>query len=275
MVGERVLAFGELYVSEKKVEKDRNFVTALARGLEILRCFGPKDEYLGNAELASRTNIPRPTVSRMTATLTQLGYLNYSDNLEKYRLGSGVLELGYRYLASESVRAVARPYMQELADATDCMVAIGTVEGTTVTYIQVCHGDGPLVLRLSVGSQVPLATSALGRAYLAALPVAQRQPYLQRIKKEDPKAWPQVEAGLQEAFADYEKHGFCLAEGEWNDDVSGVAVPLYLEGGSRILPMNCGGSALRLNRKVLVGNLGPRLLAVAETVQTLMQESFA
>ena len=59
-------------------DKDRNFVTALARGLDILRCFGPSDEYLGNAELAKRTSIPRPTVSRMTATLTQLGYLRLS-----------------------------------------------------------------------------------------------------------------------------------------------------------------------------------------------------
>ena len=106
-------------------DKDRNFVTALARGLDILRCFGPADEYLGNAELAKRTNIPRPTVSRMTATLTQLGYLRYVPQLEKYRLGPGVLDLGYRYLASEGVRELARPFMQELADATDCMVAIG------------------------------------------------------------------------------------------------------------------------------------------------------
>ena len=85
-------------------DKDRNFVTALARGLDILRCFGPSDEYLGNAELAKRTSIPRPTVSRMTATLTQLGYLRYVPQLEKYRLGPGVLDLGYRYLASEGVR---------------------------------------------------------------------------------------------------------------------------------------------------------------------------
>lgn len=261
-------------MSEKKVEKDRNFVTALARGLEILRCFGPKDEYLGNAELASRTGIPRPTVSRMTATLTQLGYLNYSDNLEKYRLGTGVLELGYRYLASESVRAVARPYMQELAVATDCMVAIATIEGTTVTYIQVCHGDGPLVLRLSVGSQTPLATSALGRAYLAALPEEERAVYFKRIEEQDPAAWPAIKQGLLDAFADYEKYGFCLATGEWNADVSGVAVPLRLEEGGRTLAMNCGGSALRLNRKVLVENLGPRLVALAEKVEGMMQESF-
>lgn len=263
----------ECGVSNKEVVKDRNFVTALARGLQILRCFGPKDEYLGNAELASRTGIPRPTVSRMTATLTQLGYLNYSGHLEKYRLGSGVLELGYRYLASESVRAVARPYMQELADATDCMVAIATVEGTTVTYIQVCHGAGPLVLRLSVGSQVPLGTSALGRAYLAAQPEKSRAKYLAAIEKENPAEWPEIERGLQKAFEDYEQYGFCLAEGQWNADVSGVGVPVHL-GDGRIIVMNCGGSALRLNRKVLVENLGPRLLKIAQKVENIMQEKF-
>ena len=68
-------------------EKDRNFVTALARGLELLRAFGTGEEYLGNAELSNRTHIPRPTVSRLTYTLTQLGYLQHNRHLEKYRLG--------------------------------------------------------------------------------------------------------------------------------------------------------------------------------------------
>lgn len=252
-------------------EKDRNFVTALARGLEVLRCFGPEDEYLGNAELAKRTGIPRPTISRMTATLTQLGYLNYVSYLEKYRLGSGVLELGYRYLASEGVRTIARPYLQELADATDCMVAISSVEGTRVTYIQVCQGAGPLVLRLSVGSQVPLATSAAGRAYLAALPDEERNAYMEVLRTQNPQDWPAIKRGLDEAFEDYAKYGFCLSEGGWNRDISGVAVPLRLEGGNRILPVNCGGSSLRLSRRVLVENLGPRLKEIVEQVEQLTQ----
>lgn len=256
--------------SAQAVGKDKNFVTALARGLEILRCFRPQEEYLGNAELAKRTGIPRPTVSRMTATLTQLGYLSYADYLEKYRLAPGVLELGYRYLASEGIRAVARPYMQELADATDCMVAIGTVDETTVTYIQVCQGNGPLVLRLSVGSQAPLAFSAMGRAYLAGLPEARREFCLDKIKASDPDNWPAVKKGLDASFADYEEYGFCLSDGDWIKDVSGVAVPICLDGGNRVLPINCGGSSLRLNRQKLVENLGPRLKKLAQQVEDLM-----
>ena len=74
--------------------KDRRFVTALARGLDVLRAFRPGDAQLANREIAARTNLPRPTVSRLTHTLTQLGYLVHESETERYRLGSAVLSLG-------------------------------------------------------------------------------------------------------------------------------------------------------------------------------------
>src|SRR6476469_4917181 len=89
--------------------KDRQFVNALARGLEVLRCFRPGEQFLTNAELARRCGIPKPTISRLTYTLTKLGYLNYSEHLAKYQLGAGVLALGYRMLTNFDVRQMARP----------------------------------------------------------------------------------------------------------------------------------------------------------------------
>ena len=111
-------------------DADPGFVTALARGLEILRAFGRDDRYLGNGELAKRTGIPKSTVSRLTQTLTSLGYLRYVDQLERYQLGPGVLALGYRYLAGNGVRDIAHPHMQALADSTDCSVALGAGDGS-------------------------------------------------------------------------------------------------------------------------------------------------
>ncbi|ARB45328.1 MULTISPECIES: IclR family transcriptional regulator [Alloalcanivorax] len=255
----------------QSAEKDRNFVTALARGLEILRCFGPSDDYLGNAELAKRTNIPRPTVSRMTATLTQLGYLRYVERLEKYRLGPGVLDLGYRYLAGEGVRDIARPFMQDLADATDCMVAIAAPNGPWMSYIQVCQGSGPLVLRLTVGSRVPMAGSAVGRAYLAGLSEEDRATHHRLIREHDPEGWPEWEKGLERAYREYEEYGFCTSDGEWNRDISAVGVPLVLDNDSTVIPFNCGGSSLRLSRRILVENLGPRLKELVGQVKEMLQ----
>src|SRR3974390_1508456 len=94
---------------------DRQFVTALGRGLDVLRLFRAEDAPLGNQEIARRTGLPKPTISRLTYTLTQLGYLNYDRKLGVYSLGGGVLALGYVALANLDVRRVARPLMQELA----------------------------------------------------------------------------------------------------------------------------------------------------------------
>jgi DNA-binding IclR family transcriptional regulator len=167
---------------DQGTEKDRNFVTALARGLELLRAFEAGETYLGNGELSKRTRIPKPSVSRLTYTLTQLGYLKYNSHLEKYQLGPGVLALGYRFFAGHGIRQLARPYMQELANSTDCTIALGDVDRNAITYIDVCQGTGPLVVRLEAGSRLPLISTAIGRAWLCGVSEQRRALILDQLK---------------------------------------------------------------------------------------------
>ncbi len=61
-----------------KPEKDRKFVEALSRGLDVLRAFSQGSVILGNQDISRLTGLPKPTVSRMTYTLTKLGYLSYN-----------------------------------------------------------------------------------------------------------------------------------------------------------------------------------------------------
>ncbi|HMB78404.1 MAG TPA: IclR family transcriptional regulator [Kiloniellaceae bacterium] len=248
-------------------QPDTNFVTALARGLSILRVFSSEDRYLGNRELSERTGIPRPTISRLTQTLTGLGYLRYAEQLGKYQLGPGVLALGYRYLASTGLRDVARPHMQALADASDCAIALGSPDRECMTYLEVCHGTGPLILRIDVGARVPMAETAMGRAYLAALPAARRATILDYLRSLQPKDWSKTQKAVERAVREYEEFGFCLSEGAWNRDVSAVGVPLVLEGGSHVMAFNCGGASLRLSRRILKENLGPRLVDLVSQVE--------
>ena len=70
-------------------KKDYRFNTALARGLSVLRAFSPDNRPIGNAEIAARVGLPKATVSRLTFTLTELGYLNYNEDIERYSLGPG------------------------------------------------------------------------------------------------------------------------------------------------------------------------------------------
>ena len=78
----------------KKVATDRSFVVALSRGLDVLRAFHPNDGLLGNQEIAARTKLPKPTISRLTYTLTKLGYLTPVPRFEKYQLAPSAMVVG-------------------------------------------------------------------------------------------------------------------------------------------------------------------------------------
>ena len=59
----------------KTEDEDPRFNNALARGLAILRAFQFDETLMGNDAIAEATSLPKSTVSRLTFTLTQLGYL--------------------------------------------------------------------------------------------------------------------------------------------------------------------------------------------------------
>ena len=250
--------------------KDRQFVTALARGLEILRAFTPQRPFLGNQELAASTGLPKPTISRLTHTLTRLGYLTYSERLGKYQLGMRVLALGFAALSNMGVRDVARPLMQELADYANVPVSLGSRDRLNVVYVEHCRSTAAVTLRLDIGSRLPLATTAMGRALLAALPEGERRYLMGHMARREPEKWPRIQAGIEQAIEDYHTHGFVLSVGDWDRDVSAVGVPFIPSDGSGILAFNCGGPSFLLPRQRLLLDLGPRLVNLVRNVEAAM-----
>jgi DNA-binding IclR family transcriptional regulator len=250
-----------------KADGDRKFVTALARGLEVLRAFTPTDGLLGNGEIAERTGLPRPTVTRLTYTLTRLGYLAYIARLEKYQLAPSTLAIGYAALANMRIRQVARPYMQELADYADASVSLGSRDRLNLIYVEHCRAKSAVMLRLDVGSRIPMATTAMGRALIAALPQHERDWLLSRIKREAGNRWPTIRTGITRAIKDFETRGFTMSIGDWQRDVSGVGVPLVPGDGSNIFVFNCGAPAFLLTRDKLEKDLGPRLVNMVRNIQ--------
>ncbi|UEM22888.1 IclR family transcriptional regulator [Skermanella mucosa] len=250
--------------------KDRQFVVALARGLEVLRAFTQKDSVLGNQHIAAITGLPKPTVSRLTHTLTRLGYLSYSERLGKYQLGTAVLSLGYAALANVGVRQIARPFMQELADHAGASVSLGSRDRLSMVYVEHCRSDATVTLRLDLGSRIPVETTAMGRALLAALPDSERRYLMDRAAKRDPGNWPRMEAGIEQAVEDYRTRGFVISAGDWQSDVHAVGVPLIPPDGSPILAFNCGGPAFLFDRRRLTDDLGPRLVNLVRNVEAAL-----
>lgn len=253
---------------------DRQFVSALARGLEILRCFRPGEAALTNSEMARRTGMPKPTISRLTHTLTKLGYLHLRADQGRYELGAGVLALGYTLLANMDVRTLARPGMQELAEYAQCSVAIGIRDRLSMVYIEACRGSAAVTMRRDAGSRIPLATTAMGKAYLCALPQAERDFLLDHIRLDDEAAWPTVKADIEEGFKHYQDHGFCLSSGLWDNKISAVGVALIDADPARTMAFTCGGPSFLLPRERLEGDLAPRLIALVRSMEVSLGRRF-
>ncbi|PHQ67727.1 MAG: IclR family transcriptional regulator [Sneathiella sp.] len=250
-------------------EHDRHFVTSLARGLEILRAFRPGEGPIGNNEIAKRTNLPRSTVSRLTSTLLQLGYLTYRKGLGKYEPSPAVLSLGYTFLANNKLRLLSRPLMNDLAKRVGLGVAMGTRDRLNMLYIETVRGADESTLRLETGSYLPIATSAIGRAFLCKLSDSERDFLLDHVRKRFAHDWPELKKGIERAQKDFADYGYCLSMGEWQSSFHAVGTAARDNSTGDIAAYNCGGSSYSVTEEKLRTEAGPLLVGLARSVEVM------
>ena len=155
--------------SQRKPDGDRLFISSLAKGLEVLQCFGPTAPELSVSDISRITGMPQPTVWRICHTLITLGYLTNAQGRQTLRPGIPVLTLGYAALSSSPLGELALPDMQAIASKHSGAVSLGARNGLDMVYLQRCQGSAIILADLRVGSRVPIATSATGWAYIAGL----------------------------------------------------------------------------------------------------------
>src|SRR4029450_7720488 len=103
-------SMGRLSPLQRKAETDllageeAHAVQGLGRGPSVLRGFRPGGGGVSTAEIAARTGLSRPTVSRLTQTLTALGYLAYVPRLGRYTLGAAIASLCHSLLSGMPYR---------------------------------------------------------------------------------------------------------------------------------------------------------------------------
>ena len=249
-----------------RAPEDRHFVAALARGLEVLACFRSGTK-LGNQEIARRCNLPKSTVSRLTATLTRLGYLIQSEEGGKFRLGTATLSLGSAMLSKLDVRQVAGPWMEELAALAKVEVALGTRDRLSMIYVEACRSSTPPATVLDVGSRIPVATTAMGRAWLAAIEPQERAEFLERVGKRHAGSWPEARNGIERAMHEHSTLGVTCSFGEWQQDINGIACAVFPGDDLPPMAISCGGAANRLSPQYLLTEVRPRLITMVARIE--------
>jgi len=256
--------------SSADAHKDRQFIKSLARGFEVLRAFRAEDRGVSNAELARRTGFPKPTLSRLTFTLLSLGYLHLDEDTGRYFLHPHVLTLGYPVLSQLSVRELALPLMQELADSVRGAVVLGMRDGLSMIIVERARHRTMATWPLDIGVARDIATTALGRAYIVALDEPERQKLLEEVRIDDEARWQEIRLGIDSAIKSYAEHGYTLSAGDWVPEYNAVGVPLKLQDGT-ILSFNCGGYANRLNPDLL-SRMGEKLIQLTNQLARIQGE---
>lgn len=246
-----------------------NNATSLARGLEILRCFSAREPALSNSALATYTGLPKSTVSRLTKTLVELGYLRHDKKRRQYVVGPSVLALGYSALSNLRVIDIARPHMLALAEATDALISLSIRDRLSMLYIEACSSDANQTLKMGRGLRMPMLTSSIGRAFLAALPKPEREYLLAEIQLQYPKdSQPDTLADLNSELTFFDKNKYCRSFGGWKKDVNAVAAPIQWSGGSDLVIMSISGPSFIITPRLLEEELVPRLLSLVDYVSS-------
>lgn len=247
---------------------DPNFATTLAHGLALLAAFDSSGATLGNADLATRVGLSRPTVSRLCATLEALGYLT-RDIRGRFKPGVKVLKVAYPVLAGLKIRQLARPFLREFAAYTGATVSIVMPLGLECIYVETVRTKDVSSHVPETGFTIPAMPTAVGRALLSLYTDDELKAFYDDASVAQPEEYdrfrPRVEAGIAHCRASQ----FCVSLGEWRPEIFAVASPLMRTAGGDCLAVNCGIPAYRFTAREVEQECGPRLAALAASIRVL------
>ena len=242
---------------------DRKFANTLARGLSVLRAFRVSDDGLTHTQLIERTGLAPATVTRLTHTLRELGYLSKKGNL--LRLGPASFALSSVVHASSSFLDIADGSMQALATETKTLVLLAVPDGTSMALIRTWRPRDVASIWLEPGNRVPIAHSSTGQSFLAALDD-------ERFEAKSPEAdWRKLRADGQRQLA---QQGFTCVQGaaRYSTSINAVAHPFFAADMGDPMVFTCGATPDALTDKRILAEVGP---ALRETVRDLEKKTGA
>lgn len=203
---------------------DKQFVTALARGISIMTAFDQEMRPLTHQLLCEKTGLPKATVSRLLYTLMKVDFIRQQGN--EYYLGANCFRLSH--IAEEQRQFVRRatPLLIEFAQKQKVSVSLATERGGKMYYLQSIRSPAKLTVQLSIGSEVPMSSTAIGRAYFIHQTENEQARLLKQLQYVEPNtAHPQQT--FEEAKQFYSEQGYTESDGEFSNEITAIAVPVW------------------------------------------------
>lgn len=239
--------------------RSQTFVSAFARGLAIIEAFDRARAPLSLAEVAERAGVDRAVARRMLLTLIELGLV--AETQRHYQLTARVLRLGYSFLSQTGLDGIAQPFVTEVAQRTGESCSVAILDETDV--VSVVHTPSPthkIGFTLRPGTRWPAYVMASGRVLLCAKPDAEVRILLGRMQRKafTSRTLVKIEAIL-DAVRKARQQGYALVNGELEEGLMSVAVPIRNRNGDVIASLNSSSSGTRATARSFCDAVVPLL----------------
>lgn len=243
-----------------------DFVQSLARGLTVIRVFDGEPAELSLAEVARRADIPRAAARRFLRTLEQLGYVRATADA-RFRLTPRVLELGYGYLSSLSLPEIVQPHLDALSHRIGESVSVSVLDGSDIVYVARAAARRIMSVRITIGTRLPAFATSMGRVLLAGMPEGVVAELLgsELLVAYTRRTTVDV-AGLKRVLDTVRDRGWAMVDGELEDGLRSIAVPLRGRDGAVIAALNVSTSAARGLADEVRAELLPNLQRTAQLI---------
>jgi IclR family pca regulon transcriptional regulator len=244
---------------------DRDFVEALARGLDVIKAFSTSHMSLTVSEVAAATSLARPTARRLLLTLEKLGYVRSLDG--EYVLAPKVLELGTSYIDAQGMWDVARPHMQELVRITRESSSMSQLDGSDIVYTARVPVSKIIGLSVQIGTRFPAVATSMGQVLLAGLSESEVDRVLRITSNSQviPRVKP-TRKELGRILVDVRKRGWALSDEQLSWGIRSIAAPVHDGEGRTVAALNVTVHAAETSIAMLKKEHLPRLLDTARSI---------
>jgi IclR family transcriptional regulator, pca regulon regulatory protein len=265
------------------MKNPKDFVASLARGIDIIRSFtappgnehpgaptpvGPTDA-LTLSQVAVRAGVARAVARRFLLTLADLGYV--ATDGKYFRLTVRVLDLGYAYLSSMPFSNLATEFLQEVSEQTKESCSASVLDGQDIVYVARVATRRILSISLSIGTRLPANCTSMGRVLLAALPQSELEKYLEQVQL--PRRTPQTvtdKSRLREILAEVSREDYALTNGELEEGLRSIAVPVRSSGGRVVAAINISTQVGRVTKSQMLKEFLPVLRIAAHRIGAVL-----
>lgn len=245
-------------------------IQTVSNALRVLEVFSDEDE-IGVSDLSRRLSLHKNNVFRLLATLEENGYIEQSAKSERYRLGTGCLELGRAYSRSNPLLRTARPFLESLCEKLGETVHIGTLRGFEVVHLDSEQPEQLVMTASRVGQRLPAHNTALGKVMLGALDAPAREEYVR-----DVLAAAGAERRTEHSISDPHKflehvssvalQGYAVDMEECEIGLRCAAAPIHDGAGRVVAALSTSAPSYRSSQDHLLDEVVPTVVETAEAL---------